>query len=580
MSAFHPESFGRYYLVDKIAVGGMAEVFKAKTFSHGGFEKLLVIKRILNHLSDNDEFVEMFVDEAKISVELQHPNIIQVFDFGRLQDNYYIAMECVEGKDTKGILRKLAERRKLLPNEYAVYIAHEICKGLDYAHKRTDTAGEVLGIIHRDISPSNILVSYTGEVKIADFGIAKATISAYNTKDGVLKGKFEYMSPEQASGDPIDLRSDIFATGIILHEMLTGRRLFKTDSDIATLERIKKGDVKPPSTLNPAVPPRLDELVMKALSVHPDDRFEDARALQTALLEFMYPATPDLVRESLGHFMAELFSTEIQGEQGRLLEGTRLATELFESAPEIDLDEEWVESPGSGQTIQRAPASKTPIAILAVLLVAALAGAGWLFNQKQQQVVEKVVTVPAEVSQPGSIRLEIVPAVPAQVLIDGEDMGTVSELTVKALPTDRPVTVRIQAKGYDVYEESHKLDPGKRLNLPIRLIKTIKVETPEEAKRRAEREAKRRAEREAAAANAAKSPTKTEQPVGKGKLSVVVKGGWGEVYINGRRIDTTPLYNHALPAGRHKVVVVNGASGERKSRTVTVVPGESTRVSF
>ena len=159
-------------------------------------------------------------------------------------------------------------------------------------------------------------------------------------------------------------------------------------------------------------------------------------------------------------------------------------------------------------------------------------------------------------------------------------MGTVSELTVKALPTDRPVTVRIQAKGYDVYEEAHDLDPGSRLNLPIRLIKTIKIETPEEIKRRAEREAKRRAERDAAAANTASGPTKTDKPISKGKLSVVVKGGWGEVYINGRRIDTTPLYNHALPAGRHKVVVVNGASGERKSRTVTVVPGESTRVSF
>ena len=298
VSQFSPESFGRYFLVDKIAVGGMAEVFKAKTFSHGGFEKLLVIKRILEHLSENAEFVEMFIDEAKISVELQHPNIIQIYDFGCIHHNYYIAMECVEGKDIKGILRKLAERRKIMPTEYAIYIAHEMSKGLDYAHKRPDSQGAQLGIVHRDISPSNILVSYSGEIKIADFGIAKARISGYNTQDGVLKGKFEYMSPEQASGHEIDARSDIFASGIILHEMLTGRRLFKTNSDIKTLERIKAVAIKPPSHLNPSIPKRLDDLVMKALSKDPGDRFADARAFQSALLEFLYPATPDLKTNS------------------------------------------------------------------------------------------------------------------------------------------------------------------------------------------------------------------------------------------------------------------------------------------
>ncbi len=576
MSVFSPESFGRYYLVDKIAVGGMAEVFKAKTFSHGGFEKLLVIKRILNHLSDNEEFVEMFVDEARISVELQHPNIIQVFDFGRMHENYYIAMECVEGKDTKGILRKLAERRKLLPNEYAVYVAHEICKGLDYAHKRPDASGQLLGIIHRDISPSNILVSYTGEVKIADFGIAKARISAYITKDGVLKGKFEYMSPEQACGEQIDLRSDIFATGIILHEMLTGRRLFKTESDVQTLERIKRGEVDPPSKLNPAVPPRLDELVLKALSIDREDRFEDARAMQTALLEFMYPATPDLVRESLSHFMTELFSAEIRGERDRLEEGTRIATELFEQAPEIDLDEEWEESPGSGQTIQVVQASRAPLYIVALLLLLAAGGSMWFFSQIKETVVEKVVQVPSVVVQPASIRIQIAPPVQARVAIDGEAVGRGSEMVLNGLVAGKALQVQIEAPGYEIYQESHTLRPGERLNLPIRLIRVVREDTPEEARRRAEREAKREAARKAKALG----KTTAERPAGKGKLSVMLRGGWGEVYIDGRRIDTTPLYNHSLPAGRHKVLIVNGVTGERKSRTVTVVPGESTRVSF
>ena len=200
------------------------------------------------------------------------------------------------------------------------------------------------------MSPSNILVSYSGEVKVADFGIAKAEISAYNTKGGVLKGKFEYMSPEQASGEHLNHLSDVFATGTILHEMLTGRRLFKTDSDIKTLERIKAVDIKMPSALNPGIPQRLNDIVMKALSQDRRERFADARALQTALLEFMYPATPDLTRENLGHFLTELFSAEIRDERIRLEQGTKAAADLHEHAPEIDLDAEWEESPGSGQT--------------------------------------------------------------------------------------------------------------------------------------------------------------------------------------------------------------------------------------
>ncbi len=210
-TSFDPEAFGKYYLVDKIATGGMAEIFKAKSISTAGFEKIQVIKRILAHLSSNDEFVTMFIDEAKISVSLQHANIVQIYDFGKIRDNYFIAMEWVDGKDVKLVLRKLAGRRKILPEEFAVYIAHELCKGLDYAHRKTDMQGRDLGIVHRDMSPSNVLVSYDGEIKIADFGIAKAEMSQYDTKDGVLKGKFEYMSPEQARGESVTQQSDLFS---------------------------------------------------------------------------------------------------------------------------------------------------------------------------------------------------------------------------------------------------------------------------------------------------------------------------------------------------------------------------------
>lgn len=569
MNLQEPISFGRYFLIDKIAVGGMAEVFKAKSFSHGGFEKLLVIKRILQHLSDNEEFVDMFIDEAKISVELQHPNIVQIYDFGRIAENYFIAMECVEGKDIKGILRKLAERRVMLPMEYAVYIAHEMCKGLDYAHKRTDMQGTPLGIIHRDVSPSNILVSYSGEVKVADFGIAKAQISVYNTKGGVLKGKFEYMSPEQARGEDLNHQADIFATGIILHEMLTGRRLFKSDSDIRTLERIKAVDVKPPSDINPSIPKRLDAIVMKALTVDTETRFANARELQTALLEFMYPATPDLTRENLGHFMTELFSQEIRTERDRLETGTRAAAELQQQAPEIELDLDWEESPGSGYTID-IQQSRAPMwaAIAAAVLLGALAV--WLgLKGSEPQVIERVVEVPTEV--PATLHLKVSPSKDTTVTIDGKVVGSDSDLIHAELVPDQPFELTVSAPGYVPYTEKYTVSAGERLRLPVTLTA---LPQPQEETTSAPDEPV------SATVPTENTTTQSAQAAAPGMLNVNVRGGWAEVSVDGVPVDTTPIYQHPLPAGRHTIEIVNGATGERQSRVVTIIPNQTTRVTF
>ncbi|MEC9388762.1 MAG: serine/threonine-protein kinase [Myxococcota bacterium] len=580
MTAFETLSFGRYFLIDKIAVGGMAEVFKAKSFSHGGFEKLLVIKRILQHLSDNEEFVEMFVDEAKISVELQHPNIVQIYDFGRIAENYFIAMECVEGKDIKGILRKLAERRKVLPMEYAVYIAHEMCKGLDYAHKRTDMQGNPLGIIHRDVSPSNILVSYSGEVKVADFGIAKAEISAYNTKGGVLKGKFEYMSPEQASGEHLNHLSDVFATGTILHEMLTGRRLFKTDSDIKTLERIKAVDIKMPSALNPGIPQRLNDIVMKALSQDRRERFADARALQTALLEFMYPATPDLTRENLGHFLTELFSAEIRDERIRLEQGTKAAADLHEHAPEIDLDAEWEESPGSGQTLNIRP-SRVPL-LSALFAIVALGGALLWVGASQPNAEAPVVEASPEPAM-STVQIEVTPAANSTVKVNGVVIGTGTDVIQSDIPPNTDFELEISAPGYTTFKRTYTTRPNAVLHLPV-ILNPVRVAAPAPtpSAQPATPEPDDAPIDGPAAAPVPEPPTAPiASPAGKpGMLNVTVRGGWGEVYVNGQRINTTPLYQHKLPSGRHVVEIVKGSTGEREQRTVTIVPNETTRVTF
>ncbi len=470
MGSFQPESFGKYYLVDKIAVGGMAEIFKAKSFGHGGFEKLLVIKRILPHISEKEEFVEMFVDEAKVSVALQHANIIQTYDFGKVHENWFIAMECVEGKDVKGLLRKLAQRRRLLPIEFAVYVAHEVAKGLDYAHRRENLQGSGLGIVHRDMSPSNVLISYEGEAKIADFGIAKATTNAYNTKDGVLKGKFEYMSPEQAMGLDIDRRSDIFSCGIILYECLTGRRLFKSESDVKTLETIKACDIDPPSTLNPSIPARLDEIVMRALARRREDRYQEARELQNDLLEFLYPATPDLTRQSFSHFLKELFSEEITQERARLEEGTRVAMAIHQQEPDLDLEPEWEEQrttashtmPSAATVISQGPRWPLLAAIAAALGVIMLV-LGWVAFTLLSQAgnpQEPVATV-------GQLLVQV--SVEAEVLIDGEPAGSGQQVSLSDIAPGEH-SIELRAEGYEPWQDSFSVEAGEKLRIPVRMV--------------------------------------------------------------------------------------------------------------
>jgi serine/threonine protein kinase len=240
-----PIPFGKYLLLERISVGGMAEVFRAKSFGVEGFEKILAIKRILPAMSEDKEFIEMFIDEAKIAGQLSHANICQIFELGRIGDTHFIAMEFVWGKDVLQIQNRFRRMKQIMPYSMAAFLCAKICEGLDYAHHKKDASGKPLMIIHRDVSPQNILVSYEGEVKLIDFGIAKAQSRSSKTQAGVLKGKFGYMSPEQVRGLPLDRRSDVFAVGTILYELMTGDRLFLGDSDFSTLEKVRNVDVLP-----------------------------------------------------------------------------------------------------------------------------------------------------------------------------------------------------------------------------------------------------------------------------------------------------------------------------------------------
>jgi serine/threonine protein kinase len=217
-----PIPFGKYYLLERINVGGMAEVFKAKAFGVEGFERLLAVKRILPNIAEDEEFITMFIDEAKIAVQLQHANVAQIFDLGKVDDSYFIALEYVNGKDLRAIFDRGRQRGEVMSVPQACFVVMQVCEGLDYAHNKRDAQGHELHLVHRDISPQNVLIGFEGEIKLIDFGIAKAAGKASKTQAGILKGKFGYMSPEQVRGLPIDRRSDIFSVGIVLYELLTG----------------------------------------------------------------------------------------------------------------------------------------------------------------------------------------------------------------------------------------------------------------------------------------------------------------------------------------------------------------------
>ncbi len=329
------ETYGRYQLLKKLATGGMAQIYLARQVGPEGFEKLLVVKRILPHLAENEEFITMFLDEARIAARLNHPNVVQIFDLGAQDDSFFIAMEFIHGEDVRRVWKHADKVGKPIPLPLICRIIIESCAGLDYAHKKLDASGRALNIVHRDISPQNILVSFEGGVKIVDFGIAKAADQATVTKSGVLKGKYSYMSPEQAAGQPIDCRTDIFALGVVLYELLTGTRLFKRATDIQTLNAVTECKLASPSEVNDRVPADLGAIVMKALAKDRTQRYPEARQLGAALETWLMTHGQPASTAALGLFMHDIYAERLRNEQeeGRLLVESAEASR-GEDAPE------------------------------------------------------------------------------------------------------------------------------------------------------------------------------------------------------------------------------------------------------
>ncbi len=327
------EHFGKYFLLEKLASGGMAEVYLAKSTGAVGVNKFVAIKRILPQYSDNADYIDMFKEEAKITVNLNHGNVVSIYDFGIERHQFFLVMEYVEGRNLRQVITEMKKTSTQFSIEQIVYMIKEVAAGLDHAHRCIDgTSGRPLNITHRDMSPQNIMVSFEGEVKIIDFGIAKAETQIEATKAGTLKGKFGYMSPEQADGQTIDLRTDIFSLGIVLWELLANDRLFTSNSEAAILRKIRECQISSIRKINPSVPPELERIVNKALAKDKSLRYQTAAAFHRDLNRFINTEYPEFSPHDFSVFMKNSFSQAFLEQRKRLIEYSKLQAEAANNA--------------------------------------------------------------------------------------------------------------------------------------------------------------------------------------------------------------------------------------------------------
>ena len=426
--------FGKYFLVRKLAEGGMAEIFLAKQLGVEGFERNVVIKRMLQHLSSVTDFVNMFLDEARLAARLAHPNIVQINDLGHADGCYYISMEYLAGEDFSTLLRSSARRQQYVPLNISLKVMAEAATGLHFAHEFTDAKGAPMNVVHRDVSPSNIFITYTGQVKVLDFGIARAETRVTNTTAGVVKGKYQYMSPEQAGSGNVDRRADIYSLGVSLYEAVTNIRPFARDNDLAILKAVLANEYVRPREARPDLPEEIERIILKALSPDPDQRYQTAAELAQDLEVYLQANTSGGGKLGMSGFMTAFFGPDRVGSKTRIDSLSELATKGVDVpgfanplAPKTDPGEGATKAIGLPNSLQPA-GSKWPVLAAAVILagVAALA-----FRVGRTQTVEVAAS---PVVAPVPVVVAEVP-VPVAVVEERVDAG------VAVQPVVRPVTL-------------------------------------------------------------------------------------------------------------------------------------------
>lgn len=471
------ERFGKYLLLGEIAVGGMAEVFLAVHKGVEGFIKVVVIKRVLPHLNNNPEFVRMFVEEARLEARLEHPNIVRTYEFGEVNGHYFTAMEYLPGEDLTKALNNLSVSRHLMPLHIAAGISSQLCSGLHFAHQFTDTSGKPLNLVHRDINPANIIITYGGEVKIIDFGVAKSNANV-QTISGMIKGKVAYMPPEQILGREVDQRADIFSAGVVLWEMLTGRPLFLRSNEAATLYAIMNTPIPPPSRLRPEVPPQLDRIVSRALARSPSDRYETAEDMASDLddllilmprydarvlagkLEELFGSTRAEAKRSIAQTrsltrnisLVMKLRSEIRAELAEKFDAAVVAGDQVARSSSESIDNA---AQGSGMPVQAVESSRSQrglVIALAVLMAAAIAaGLVYMVSRPDPQPAVKQAA-------PSGLHIETTPP-GAAVFVGGEPTGLKTPTTLTGI-TKKQLLIRLELPNHAPVTQSIEIPAG------------------------------------------------------------------------------------------------------------------------
>ncbi|MBL8957178.1 MAG: serine/threonine protein kinase [Myxococcaceae bacterium] len=546
----------------------MAEIWLAKQAGPRGFEKVVVIKRIVDSLSADPEFVEMFLDEARIAAQLNHPNIVQIYDLGEHAGAYYIAMEYLPGENLSAIARGAMKAGMALPIPFAVRIIAAAAEGLGHAHSRHGVKGEHLNVVHRDVSPQNIIITYDGLVKLVDFGIAKAANRGSQTLGGQIKGKVAYMAPEQATGQTIDRRADLFSLAIVLYELVTKTRLFHREDQFQALSAVTSAEpVQPAHVRNPEVPPELSLILSTALQKNPDDRYQDASAFQNALDGWLKAQPNSPTANDVGAFMHKLFAQRINA-RAKLIETASMG-ELTPSAARDAVRNDTDHSmPGrtGNRTAMRSqpPQARAALVLIPSALALVLAGillARMMFKRdevpradetaQQQQVQPKPL---ADVPQLGTLVVETDPP-GADVTVDGSGVGkspvTLAEQRLGKHEISASLAGRkTMATTLSLQEAGGKAKVLLPLPLEVAEVKPAPVGSP--------------------------PPKKAQPAVAMGKLSLSTQP-WTHVSLNGKALGDTPLIDQALPAGRHLLKLVNDEKGISTSVEVEVKAGQTTK---
>jgi hypothetical protein len=434
---------GRYEILGPLATGGMAEILLARLVGPSGFERIVVLKRILPHFASSSAFVKMFLDEARIAAAIRHANVVDVHELGHEGSELYLAMEYLEGESLAGLQRRLRARGERLPPAIAAYVVAAACAGLHAAHELNDAEGRPLELVHRDVSPQNLFVGYDGSVKVLDFGIALARDRLTETETGALKGKIGYMSPEQVAAEPLDRRSDVFALGIVLYECLTARRLFRRESQVETIRAIAEQPIQRPTTIDPDVPPALEAVAMRALERDRVQRYASAADMRRALIDAMRVVDPERIpQDALAEIMQRAFPERMH-EKSAMLSRVRAGSApvaLPVADVDVDIEIPVVEAATVTEPRPRAP-RRTGIAIAITLVSVALAGILAANLGPPPSSVAPVVV-------PETIRASIVTTPPgATVRIDGELVG--------ATPWEGPLVSRTNTRVVSLVHEGY-----------------------------------------------------------------------------------------------------------------------------